>query len=244
MRPDNLLVTGASNNGKTAIARRFLARHTTPEDPNAEYATIPVAMIQAPNGPRIPQLLGSILTALGRPPVLRRTTAQLRSETYKAIEDVGLRLLLIDDLHNIRGSGVSPMLVELREIGSATGVSLGGFATREIAYVLRQDDQLANRLTPYLLPRWKIEDEEYFRLLTTLQRQLPLRHASCLTDLSLASRLLASADGLIGGVTAILRRAASEAIFTGHERIDASILSKPGILSPAHWDDIAAMDTL
>ena len=44
-----------------------------------------------------------------------------------------LRLLLIDDLRNIRGSGVGPLLVELREIGSVAGVSLGCFATREIA---------------------------------------------------------------------------------------------------------------
>ena len=31
MRPDNLLIVGTSNNGKTAIARRFLARHTAAE---------------------------------------------------------------------------------------------------------------------------------------------------------------------------------------------------------------------
>jgi hypothetical protein len=49
-RPDNPLVVGASNNGKTAIARRFLARSLPPEDPAAQYSTIPVAMIQAPNG--------------------------------------------------------------------------------------------------------------------------------------------------------------------------------------------------
>jgi hypothetical protein len=75
MRPDNLLVVGPSNNGKTAIARRFLARHTPPEDPGAERATIPVALVQAPNGPRIPQLLAAILAALGRPPLAWRSTA-------------------------------------------------------------------------------------------------------------------------------------------------------------------------
>ena len=31
-RPDNLLIVGASNNGKTAIARRFIARMLPPED--------------------------------------------------------------------------------------------------------------------------------------------------------------------------------------------------------------------
>jgi len=54
------------------------------------------------------------------------------------MRDVGLRLLLIDDLHNIKGAGVAAMLVELREIGSVTGVSPGRFATKEIAYVRRR----------------------------------------------------------------------------------------------------------
>ncbi len=66
-RPDNLLIIGASNNGKTAIARRFLARRLPPEDATAQMSTIPVTMIQAPNGPRIPQLLTSIRAALGQP---------------------------------------------------------------------------------------------------------------------------------------------------------------------------------
>src|ERR1700733_5957582 len=49
-RPDNLLIVGASNNGKTAIARRFIARLLPPENPDAPHSTIPVALIQAPNG--------------------------------------------------------------------------------------------------------------------------------------------------------------------------------------------------
>jgi hypothetical protein len=44
MRPDNLVIVGASNNGKTAIARRFLSRHITAEDPMAEHASLPVAL--------------------------------------------------------------------------------------------------------------------------------------------------------------------------------------------------------
>jgi hypothetical protein len=73
-RPDNLLIVGASNNGKTAIARRFIARMLPPENPDARYSTIPVALIQAPNGPRIPQLLTSIRAALGQPAGRREST--------------------------------------------------------------------------------------------------------------------------------------------------------------------------
>jgi len=244
MRPDNLLVVGPSNNGKTAIARRFLARHTPPEDPGAERATIPVALVQAPNGPRIPQLLAAILAALGRPPLAWRSTAQLRAEAQRAMADVGLRLLLIDDLHNIRGPRCAPMLVELREIGSCTGVSLGGFATREVADVLRQDEELANRMAPCPLPRWRLDDPDYPRLLATFARHLPLRRPSSLTQPDLAARLLAAADGLIGGVAATLRRAAAEAVRTGHECIDDAMLARPGVLGPPAWAEVAAAGNL
>lgn len=239
MRPDNLLIVGASNNGKTAIARRFQARHVPAEDPQAERSRIPVALIQAPNGPRIPQLLAAILAALGREPGARRTTAQLRNEAYKAIQDVGLRLLLIDDLHNIKGSGTAAMLVELREIGSVTGVSLGCLASKEIAYVLRQDEQLANRLELFVLPRWRGDDPEYLRLLATFERTLPLRQRSILTAPEAATRILAMGDGLIGGVARVLRRAAVEAVRSGHERIDAAMLDRVRPSLPAALEDLA-----
>jgi hypothetical protein len=232
MRPDNLLIVGASNNGKTAMARRFLSRHAT---------SLPVALIQAPNGPRIPLLLAAILQALGREPGpgRRGTIAQLRDETYRAMHAVGLRLLLIDDLHNIRGSGVASMLVELRNMGSITGVSLAGFATKEIAYVLRQDEQMANRFELLTLPRWKFEDLEYAKLLATFERQLPLWQASCLTDPELAQHILMMAGGLIGGIVALLRQAAAEAIRTGHERIDRSMLARANAASPERIEAVA-----
>jgi hypothetical protein len=232
MRPDNVLVVGASNNGKTAIAQRFLSHHTQPEDPAAERATLPVALIVAPNGSRLQLLFASILEALGRPPVARSTTAQLRSETYRAMADVGLRLLLIDDLHNVRGPGVGSLLVELRNMGSITGVSLGCFATREIAYVLRQDEQLTNRFALMTLPRWQFEDLEYAKLLATFEQKLPLRRRSRLTDPELARYILALAEGLIGGVASLLRQAAVEAVRTGHECIDRSMLARVNAASP------------
>jgi hypothetical protein len=239
MRPDNLLIVGASNNGKTAIARRFLARHTNAEDPDAERSCIETALVQAPNGPSIPQLLRSILTALGREPGPRPTSARLRAEVHGAMRDVGLRLLLIDDLHNIRGSRIGGMLVELREIGSITGVSIGAFATKEIAHVFRLDEQLANRFALLTLPRWQFDDLEYAQLLATFERHLPLRRPSDLTGADLARHILTMAGGLIGGIAMILRQAATAAIESGHERIDRSVLDGLTISSPEQIEAVA-----
>jgi hypothetical protein len=215
-----------------------------PEDAAARTSTIPVTLIQAPNGPRIPQLLTSIRSALGQPAGRRETTAQLRTETYRIMRAVGLRLLLIDDLHNIRAAGVGPLLVELREIGSAAGVSLGGFATKDIAYALRQDEQLANRFDLMTLPRWRIDDPDYWRLLHTLGRRLPLRAASNLTDPELAASILSRSDGLIGAMTRLLRQAAVQAVRTAHERIDRAMLDRVTTTTPARIEALAAAEQL
>jgi hypothetical protein len=159
------------------------------------------------------------------------------------MQSVGLRLLLIDDLHDIRGgSGLASMLVQLREIGSVAGVSLGCFATREIAYVLRQDDQLANRFELMTLPRWQIEDPDYWRLLHTFGQRLSLRFASNLTDPDLAADILARSDGLIGAITRLLRQAAVEAVRTGHERIDRGMLDRVRTASPAMIETLATSE--
>lgn len=244
MRPDNLLVVGASNNGKTAIARRFLARHGIAENPDAERSRIESTLVQAPNGPSIPQLLRSILSALGREPGPRPTSARLRTEVHGAMRDVGLRLLLIDDLHNIRGSRIGAMLVELREIGSITGVSIGAFATKEIAHVFRLDEQLANRFALLTLPRWQFDDLEYAQLLATFERHLPLRRPSNLIGADLARSILTMAGGLIGGIATVLRQAAIAAIESGHERIDRSVLEGLTISSPEQIEAVATAPDL
>jgi hypothetical protein len=238
-RPDNLLIIGASNNGKTAIAKRFLARHCLSENPLAEIATIPVALILAPNGPQISPLLRAILHAIGRDPLPRTRISDLREAAYQGVQDVAMRLLLIDDLHNVRGAGVDNMLVELRNLGSATGVSLGCFATKEIAYVLRRDEQMANRFELMTLPRWRFENVEYARLLATFEQCLPLRQKSNLTEPALAERIMVQAEGLIGAIAGVLRQAAVEAIRTGHERIDAAMLARVHTPSPSRIEALA-----
>lgn len=167
------------------------------------------------------------------------TIAQLRGETYRAIQDVGLRLLLINDLHNISGSGTGPILVDLRNMGSVTGVSLGCFATKDIAQIFRRDEQLANRFELLTLPRWQFEDTDYARLLATFAQLLPLWRPSRLTDPDLAQFILAAAGGLIGGIASLLRQAAVEAIRTGHECIDRSMLARANGTLPERIEAVA-----
>jgi hypothetical protein len=88
------------------------------------------------------------------------------------------------------------------------------------------------------LRRWQIEDPDYWRLLRTLERRLPLRAPSNLTDPELASHIIARSDGLIAAMTKLLRQAAVHA-----ERIDRAMIDW-ATTTPASIEALAASDQL
>jgi hypothetical protein len=68
-RMPNLLLVGATNNGKTMIVERFRRRHppTLASATEDGIANIPVLKIQMPPGPDERRFFGAILDALGFP---------------------------------------------------------------------------------------------------------------------------------------------------------------------------------
>ena len=66
-RMPNLLLYGATGNGKTMIINRFLARHPADDNPEGEAAVVPVLAVQAPPLPSERRLYDAILEALFAP---------------------------------------------------------------------------------------------------------------------------------------------------------------------------------
>jgi hypothetical protein len=241
---DSLLVVGPSNNGKTMIFRRFLSRTWQRQQPQAEASTLRVLGIAAPNGADEKGLLLNILEAAGAPVDRKAATRDLKVITYDLIRRTSLRILLVDDLHMaLRGSrrAVGQVLGRLKLIGEELGVSTIAFGTREALYAVRTEEQFMNRFPPFPLPRWELEDPEYWRLLNSFGRFLPLREPSELDDPVLGTRILARAEGLIGGVAEIIRLCAVEAIRSGAERITPEVLEAIHYIPPSHRDSAAAL---
>ena len=69
---------------------------------------------------------------------------------------------------------------------------------------MQSDDQLANRFEPVGLPPWR-EGSEYQQLLNTLEAVLPLRHPSDLSEAEIAHKILAKAEGILGGIVSSYR---------------------------------------
>jgi len=239
------LLIGPSGNGKTMILRCFATRTARRESPDEPVSSISTLRLNAPEGPDLVALYRGIIEAAGEVVPQSTPRRQLQERVYGLLRDIGLRLLVIDDLHNaLHGprSAVGRFTTRLRLIGDELGISLVCAGTREAAYALRTEDQLFNRFPVFALPRWQLDDPDYLLLLNSFSRVLPLRKPSHLADPLLATRILALAEHLIGEIAEILRCCATRAIRDGRELIDMAVLESIDYQPLSKRRDLSGLD--
>ena len=236
-RMPNLLLVGQTNNGKTMIVEKFRRSHAPVEAIDAEDggAQIPVLKIQMPSGPDERRFFGAILEELGMGHWPRDHLAARQSDAVRLMRATGVRMLIIDELHNILAGARTQqrrLLNLLRWVGNELQIPLVGVGTAEALRAIRSDDQLANRFEPLPLPLWT-EDEAYRRLLGTLEALLPLRKPSGLAEPVLAKAIFARSEGVLGEIVAIVTRAAAEAVRSGSEAITPRLIVNSGFTPPS-----------
>lgn len=236
-RMPNLLLVGQTNNGKTMIVEKFRRGHTPVEahDADGRVANIPVLKIQMPAGPDERRFFAAILDELGMGQWPRDHLAAQQSTAVTLMRATGVRMLIIDELHNVLAGARNQqrrLLNLLRWMGNELQIPLVGVGTAEALRAIRSDDQLANRFEPLPLPLWT-EDEAYRRLLGTLEALLPLRKASGLVEPTIARAILKRSEGVLGEIITIVTRAAAEAVLSGTEKITLQQIEKSGFTSPS-----------
>lgn len=235
IRMPNLLLVGDSNNGKTALLNRFLNRNPSFIEEETQELRIPVLMIQSPPEPDEKRFYNAILDDLFAP---YRSSEKIESRQHRVIEllkKVGLRLLIIDEIHHLLAGTMAKQrtfLNVIKYLSNELQISIVCAGTRDAFNAIQTDPQLANRFEPRILPKWK-NDEEYLRLLASFERLLPLREPSNLIENSLASAILAKSEGLIGEVSKILELSTILAIESGIEKINRNIIENIDYVSPS-----------
>jgi type II secretory pathway predicted ATPase ExeA len=226
-RMPSLLMIGETNAGKTMLANRFVQLHAACDNPDGEAAVVPVLLVQAPPGPDETHLYDSIFETLFAPYRPRDRVAQKQFQVLRLLKQVGLRMLIIDELHNILAGSVSrqrQFLNVLKYLSNDLKIALVGLGTQEALRAIQTDPQLANRFKPVPLPRWRM-DREFLMLLASFEQTLPLRHPSGLIEKHLAQKLLAQSEGNLGELSILLTTAAIYAIETGIEQINDAVLA-------------------
>lgn len=224
-RMPNLLLIGPTNNGKSMIIEKFRRTHRPASHPDREE--IPVLVVQMPSEPSVGRFYTALLAALGAPmrPV-RSRLADLEQLVLRLLRASSVRMLLIDELHNVLG-GRSDQRREflnlLRFLGNELRIPLVGVGTRDAYLAIRSDDQLDNRFAPLTLPRWE-PDAAACSLLASFAASFPLRQPSQIATAEMASYLLTRSEGTIGELAHLLTDAAVAAIESGEEAINERTL--------------------
>jgi Bacterial TniB protein len=236
-RMPNLLLVGPTNNGKTMIVEKFRRAHPPTEaaDTPVGVANIPVIRVQMPCGPDERRFFGAILDVLGMEAWRSDTVAARQDAAVCLMRKTGVRLLIIDELHNVLSGAPTQqrrLLNLLRWIGNELQIPLVGVGTAEALRAIRSDDQLVNRFEPLPLLPWA-EDDAYLRLLSTLEAVLPLRRPSGLARPALAGRIFALSEGVLGEIVAVVTRAAVRAVMLGVEAITPKLLDEAGFMRPS-----------
>lgn len=225
-RMPNCLVYGETNNGKTMLVQRFFDRHKPDDNEDGESAIVPVLYVQAPPVPDEGRLYNSILEKLFAPYKPSDRADRKEFQTIKLMREVGVRMLIIDELHHlIAGSSTKQkaFLNVIKHLGNELQIPMVGVGTKEAIFALATDQQLMNRFDREELSLWQ-NDEEYLQLLSAFERTFPLRKPSFLIEMDLADQIYAMGEGYLGETSRLLIAAGVEAIKTGKEQIDKRLL--------------------
>ena len=234
-RMPNLLLVGPTNNGKSMVIQKFKRLKHSTSVTMTDKESIPVIHMQMPSEPNVHRFYGMLLSTIGAPYLSRMRISDLETLTLKVLRQIGPRILVIDEVHNIlAGSATSQreFLNLLRFLGNELQLPLVCVGTRDAYLAIRSDDQLENRFEPMVLPLWQ-NDEEYLSLLASFATVLPLRRPSNLHHPDLAHYILMQSEGIIGEIAAFLFRAAALAIETKDESLSLALLKKADYKSPS-----------
>src|SRR5208283_4824009 len=138
-----------------------------------------------------------LIDVIGAPPNPRTSVADLEIVVIRMLRQLDLKMLLIDETHNILASTYNEqraVLNLLRFISNELRVSVVCFGVADAKEAISGDVQLARRFQEYTLPRWSA-DEDFQGLVVAILRDLPLRRPSILSTRAL-KRVLQESDGI------------------------------------------------
>ena len=164
----------------------------------------------------------------------RARVTELEAIALRILQKIKVRLLVIDEVHNVLSGSASAQrefLNLIRFLGNQLRIPIVCVGTKDAYFAIRSDDQLENRFEPLTLPLWQ-DDTEFSSLLLSFASTLPLRQPSKLDTPDLMRFILDKSEGTIGEITALLIRAEIIAIESGDEAINRKILALVDYESP------------
>jgi hypothetical protein len=242
-RMPSFLLIGESNNGKTEIIKKFQKLHQAIISEDQGKVIAPVIIIEAPSEPDEKRLYQKILSTTVVPFRSNHKPEVLFNQVYHTLKTIELKVLVIDEIHNVlsgRTNNRQVFLNALKSLSNQLMISIVAVGTKDAFHVFQSDPQMSSRFEPLALQRWQM-DNEYLRLLVSYEKLIPLKEKSELVNRSLASKILSLTDGTIGGITGIIKKASIKAIQNGQEKITIELIQSLNVILPHERNRVPLM---
>lgn len=235
-RMPNLLIVGEPNNGKTTVVERFWEVQGQGYI-NADNEPVkPVILAQSPPSADEKALYIQILDRFHPPFRETDTKSKLRNQVLHLFRSCHVHLLILDEIHSLLTGTTGKqreVMNALKLLCNELGIPIVGVGTPDAMRVLHLDPQHASRFDVLKLPLWE-RNKEFQQFLKSFERILPLKEPSGLYRPELAEPLLYKSGGNTGNLRRLLVEAAKEAIDSGQELIDKSIIENKTWIQPTH----------
>lgn len=217
---DGVGVFAESRTGKSLLSSLFTEKNPKIRTPEGLHA--PVLAVHMPTKPTISGLCEHILTELGDPQADKGTQAGLESRTWKLVKDCGVKMLFIEEFHQVFNPtrdnymyNFGEFMKNLAEKGGAFLIPVG---LPHAEYAVKCNEQLRARMrAPIRLPRfdWNDDDarEEFIAILQAMHESIGryFKLPQIETE-RIAFLFYCATGGIIGYIAKILDRSVRTAV--------------------------------
>ena len=225
IRSRGMLLYGDSNNGKTAILKKFYRNFSKDEyiDEDGDLIHLmPIVYVISESSSDESVMFSKILSAMNVPVNHKEKVTKKKEEVIYNLGIMKTKLIIIDEIQNVLQGPYNKMtqlITSLKTLNNTTAIPIILAGTQDAMSAISINNQTKSRFKPLELPNWN-NDENFTRFITTIEAMLPLKKASNLyQNYELLTYLHELSNGCIGEVIDILKDASIYAIRTKSEKI-------------------------
>jgi Cdc6-like AAA superfamily ATPase len=219
-----MLLYGSTRTGKTTVSMEYTDIHH--EHKKGNNIIVPVLYVECPATITIKSIIVNMIEAL-KSPYSISNVGILLLRLKKMLIAAKTEMIIIDEIHNLLDGGTNYQLSLnfIKHLSNRLNIPIVLVGTEKAKTILSVDKQVKLRFTPFELKPFK-PDEEYIRMLLTIESIFPLRNASNLANPETAKLIMDLSEGLMGEMIDLLKDAATVAIRNKSEKISPDLIKK------------------
>mgnify|MGYP000287398185 CR=1 FL=1 len=232
IRTRGMLLYGDSNNGKTAILKKFYRQYGESEaiDEDGDLVhTMPIVFVIASPSSDESRMFTEILSSMNVPINHNEKITKKVEELVYYLGLMKTKLIIIDEIHNVLHgphNKMAQLMTSLKTLNIKTSIPIILAGTQDAMSAVSVDNQTKSRFKPHELPLWQ-NNETFLRFTATIEAMLPLKKASNIyNNYELLSYVHTLSGGCIGEAINVMKDAAIYAIRDGSEKITIKILKE------------------